>query len=79
MIEEMRLAGANVVAHANVMNAREGDYVDVLLSDGMVERWQYICGGTFCAGTIINVAPVHSMCNGDWNWVPFADWEPPAP
>lgn len=61
--EEIRLNRANVLAVPFKKSARQGDRVRISLADGKTEDWTYICGGSLCAGTIINVSPVRSDCN----------------
>ncbi|UXI67296.1 hypothetical protein [Tahibacter amnicola] len=66
--EEWRLAAANARANLVAPQVEEGDFIEVRLSDGMVERWEYVCGGRFCAGTVLAPYPVKSMCRQEFDW-----------
>ena len=61
--EETRLARANAMANQHVSGARRGRHFVVTLADGNSEVWQYVCGGRFCRGTVLDNYPVESDCN----------------
>lgn len=73
-LEELRLAEANGMVQRPlsvsgfalgtlVWGAREGDLFLTITSDGREEAWEFLCGGRFCAGTVLNASPKYSACN----------------
>lgn len=62
-MEELRLADANSLAIPVAPSANRWDLFRVNLADGNSELWQFICGGRYCTGTVLNASPVYSICS----------------
>jgi hypothetical protein len=66
--EEIRLGDANAIANGIIAATkgapRKGDSLEITLGDGNVDTWEYLCGGTMCAGTIIGPSPTKTTCKG---------------
>lgn len=63
LIEELRLAEANVHALAVVMGARRGNDFVMTMPNGQAEHWSYMCGGRFCGPTVLQPSPRISPCS----------------